>query len=243
MATPLKLLIAEDSPEDTELILHELRRAGYDPQWTRVETEAEFLAEIEKLPDVILSDYSMPQFNGLRAVKLLRECGLEIPFILISGTVGEDFAVEAMKQGASDYLLKDRTARLGIAVERAMREKHLQRQRQQDEAELRRAHEALRQMLAHSPAVTYTLRIHGQEVVPVLVSENLERLLGFTAAEFVRYEWWVAGLHPEDRDRAVGALTKGIAEYGYSVEYRVRHKNGSYRWIEDSNRVVRDAAG
>jgi len=229
--------------DDAELIIDELRHAGYDPCWKRVQSEADFLREIMNLPDVILCDYTMPQFDGLRAVTLLRESGLDLPFILISGTVGEDIAVEAMKQGASDYLLKDRTARLGVAIQRALDQKQLQRQRQQGEAELRRAHEALRQMLAHSPAVNYTLRIHGQEVVPVLVSENLERLLGFTPAEFMRYEWWVAGLHPDDRERTLGALAKGIAQGGYSVEYRIRHKNGSYRWIEDSNRVVHDAAG
>ena len=90
MTTQLKTLMVEDSPDDTDLILSELRRAGFDPQWKRVESEEDFLAEIEKLPDIILSDYSMPRFTGLRAAKLLRESGLNIPFILVSGTVGEE---------------------------------------------------------------------------------------------------------------------------------------------------------
>ena len=107
MPRPLNILIVEDVQDDADLALAELRRAGFDPKWKRVETEPDFLAEIKKSPDIILSDYSMPQFNGLRAAELLRKNNLDIPFILISGTVGEDIAVDAMKQGATDYLLKD----------------------------------------------------------------------------------------------------------------------------------------
>jgi signal transduction histidine kinase len=136
-AEPLNVLIVEDSQDDTELILHELRQAGFNPTSKRVETEPDFLAEINKQPDIILSDYSMPHFTGLRAVKLLRETGLNIPFLLISGTVGEEIAVEAMKYGASDYLLKDRLARLGNAVRLALEKKTLCRQRQQAEEALR----------------------------------------------------------------------------------------------------------
>jgi DNA-binding NtrC family response regulator len=127
MATPLNILIVEDSLNDAELVVAELRRAGFDPNWKRIETERDFLAEIKKLPDLIISDYSMPQFTGLRAAELLQKSGLDIPFILVSGTVGEDVAVEAMKHGATDYLLKDRMVRLGSSVGRALREKTIKR--------------------------------------------------------------------------------------------------------------------
>ncbi|MGN6553188.1 MAG: PAS domain S-box protein, partial [Verrucomicrobiota bacterium] len=137
MATPLNLLIAEDSPDDVELIIAELRRAGFAPNYRRVETEADFLAQLAEQPELILSDYSMPQFSGLRAAHLAQESGLDIPFILISGTVGEDAAVEAMKCGATDYLLKDRVARLGTAVERALEQKRLRVERKRSEEELR----------------------------------------------------------------------------------------------------------
>jgi len=133
MPTSLHILIAEDSPEDAELMVAELRRAGFDPKWKRVETEPDFLDELAKIPDLILSDHSMPQFSGLRAAELVKESGLNIPFILISGTVGEDVAVEAMKHGATDYLLKDRIARLGKAVERALGEKQLRDERKRAE--------------------------------------------------------------------------------------------------------------
>ena len=128
--------MAEDNPNDAELLLAELRRAGFDPQWTRVETEPDFLAELKKAPDLVLSDFAMPHFSGLRAAELMQTHGQEIPFILISGTVGEDMAVEAMKRGATDYLLKDRTARLGKAVEQALQQKRLREERRRTESEL-----------------------------------------------------------------------------------------------------------
>ena len=127
MKTPLNILIVEDNADDADILLGELRHAGFDPTWKRVQTEADFLAEIKNRPDIIISDYSMPQFNGLRAARLSQESGLGIPFILTSGTVGEEVAVEAMKHGATDYMLKDRLVRLGSAVERALREAKDQR--------------------------------------------------------------------------------------------------------------------
>ena len=122
MNTPLQILIVEDNESDAELVLAELRRDGFEPVWKRIETEPDFLAEIKESPAIILCDYSMPQFSGLRALELLRESGLKIPFILISGTVGEEIAVEAIKDGATDYLLKDRLTRLGSIVRRALNE-------------------------------------------------------------------------------------------------------------------------
>lgn len=135
MSKPLRVLVLEDSALDAEVGIRELRRAGFAPEWKRVETKAAFLAELDTLPDLILSDYSLPRYDGFRAVQLLRERGLDIPFILISGTLGEDAAVEAMKLGATDYLLKDRIARLGSAVERALEEKRLRDERRQAEEE------------------------------------------------------------------------------------------------------------
>ena len=137
MSIPLKVLLAEDSPDDADLILSQLRRDGFAPVWTRVFTENDFLAELQKLPDIVLSDYAMPQFSGMRAARLTRDSGLNVPFILISGTVGEDVAVEAMKQGATDYLLKDRVVRLGAAVHRALEQKRLQDERRHTTEELR----------------------------------------------------------------------------------------------------------
>lgn len=144
MTQPLKLLIAEDNPDDTELLVRELRRAGYEPAWTRVETEADYLAGLHAGLDLVLSDYSMPQFTGLRALELTRARHPEIPFIIVSGTIGEETAVEAMRLGATDYLLKDRLKRLGPAVARALEDGRLRRERRQNEMALRHSEEKLR---------------------------------------------------------------------------------------------------
>jgi PAS domain S-box-containing protein len=134
---PLNLLIVEDNPADAELALRQLRRDGFAPEWERVDTEEAYLARLRPGLDLVLSDYEMPQFSGLRALELLKLSALQIPFILISGMIGEEIAVIAMKKGASDYLLKDRLARLGTAVDHVMNEGRLMRERMQADEALR----------------------------------------------------------------------------------------------------------
>lgn len=130
---PLRVLMVEDSALDCELVVHELRNSGFAPDWQRIETEAGFRAGLLTAPDLVISDFQMPRFNGLRALELLQQSGLDIPFILVSGTIGEDTAVAAMRKGAADYLLKDRLARLGTAVANALSEGRLRRERQRME--------------------------------------------------------------------------------------------------------------
>ena len=123
MSRPIQILIVEDNPTDAELLVKELRRSGFSFHWQRVDTEAEFLAQLNPDLDLILSDFEMPEFNGLRALELLKQQPtLDIPFMIVSGTIGEEMAVAAMREGAADYLLKDRIGRLGPAVARALHE-------------------------------------------------------------------------------------------------------------------------
>jgi PAS domain S-box-containing protein len=165
MGIPLNILLAEDSPMDAELILAQLRRAGFDPVWRRVQTEAEFLAELETVPDIVLSDYAMPQFSGLRAAELTRLSGKNIPFILISGTVGEEAAVEAMKLGATDYLLKDRIVRLGNAVERALEQKRMRDEQWFTAEELRWKTTLLEAQLESSPDGILVVDSQGNKIL------------------------------------------------------------------------------
>jgi PAS domain S-box-containing protein len=123
---PLRVLLLEDHPYDAELTIDQLVQAGYAPEWHRVDTEREYLAYLEPTLDIILADYNMPQFNAIRALELLKERQLDIPFIVVSGSIGEELAVRSMKQGATDYVLKDRMARLGEAVKQALRQKDSQ---------------------------------------------------------------------------------------------------------------------
>ena len=123
MSQPRRVLIVEDSPDDAELSIRALRRAGIDLTFQRVDTPEAMRAALDQAGcDLVIADYSMPQFNGLAALKMLRDTGLDIPFILVSGAVGEDVAVEAMRCGADDYVLKSNLARLPLAVDRELRE-------------------------------------------------------------------------------------------------------------------------
>lgn len=140
-ANTLHVLIVEDSPDDTLLLVQTLRRAGYEVTHQRVDTPEEMRATLEQGPwDLVLADYFMPRFSGLAALDLLKERGLDLPFIIVSGRVGEDAAVEAMRAGAHDYVMKDHLKRLIPAVERELREAKVRRDRA---AERRRAEEAL----------------------------------------------------------------------------------------------------
>ncbi|NEP00214.1 MAG: PAS domain S-box protein [Symploca sp. SIO2E9] len=133
MSIPLRVLVLEDSPDDTELMLEELIQAEFAPTWQRVETESEYLAQLSQDIDVILSDYTMPQFDAPRALELLQEQGLDIPFIVVTGSITEATALELTQSGASDYLIKDRMARLGRAVAQAIEERQLRQEKQKAE--------------------------------------------------------------------------------------------------------------
>jgi len=125
----LRVLIVEDNEDDMELLLRELRRGGYDPVYCRVETREEMLDALEKETwNIIFSDYSLPKFSGMTALEIYREKGLDIPFVILSGTIGEGTAVAAMKAGASDYLMKNNLARLVPALERELREAEIRRE-------------------------------------------------------------------------------------------------------------------
>lgn len=125
----LHILIVEDNPLDADLMTIRLKKDGFLFDWKRVDTEVDYLSALTPPPDVILSDWSLPEFSGLRALQLLRERGLDIPFIIISGDIGEESAVEALHQGAYDYLIKDRPERLGLVVRKAIQQKLQNEQR------------------------------------------------------------------------------------------------------------------
>src|SRR5687767_5165503 len=116
MSNALSILIVEDRPEDAELLLHQLKRSGLPVDWVRVDNEQAYLEHLNSHVDLILADYTLPQFSALRALEQVQARNLDIPLIVVTGTVSEDVAVECMKRGAADYLIKDRLARLGQAV-------------------------------------------------------------------------------------------------------------------------------
>ena len=156
MAAALKVLVVEDSEYDAELLLHALNRAGYKPSARRVENALQMEEALSQDQwDLIISDYVLPQFSGLEALKLVQKRSLDIPFIIVSGKIGEETAVEALKAGAHDYLLKDRLTRLGPAIERTLREAGARRQRRESEQALRDSEDRYRRLVESSPDATF----------------------------------------------------------------------------------------
>jgi len=139
-AKPLSVLIVEDSQHDTELLVFELRRGGYEPAFRRVDSAPAMSSALKwQKWDLVVADFSMPHFNALAALELLRDKGGDQPFIIVSGTIGEELAVEAMKNGAQDYILKGNLKRLVPVVERELREAFVRRERKRTEVELFRS--------------------------------------------------------------------------------------------------------
>ncbi len=230
MNKSIRVLVLEDSTLDVEMNIRELRRAGFDPQWKRVETEADFLAGLETLPDLVLADFSLPHFDGLRAVKLLRERGLDIPFILISGTVGEEVAVEAMKHGATDYMLKDRIARLGSVVERALAEKRLRVEQRKAQENLLASEARYRRLFESARDGILILDANSGAIVDV--NPYLLEMLEYARTDFLGNQLWEIGFF-EDMDSSKAEFLKlqkeGFIRYD---DLPLKTKGGRPFWVE-----------
>ncbi len=236
MKRPIRVLIVEDNPADAELVVRELHRAGFDPQWQRVDTEAEFLDRLHPDLDIILSDYSMPQFDGLRALELLKQGGRDVPFIFISGTLGEEKAVEAMKQGVTDYLLKDRITRLGNAVERALEQKRLRDERKRMQQQL------LLQSTAVETAGSAVLVTNRSGAI-LWVNPAFTALTGYTAEEVLGKTPRVlkSGKHDQAFYRKVWKTI--LSGQTWRGEFTNRRKDGSLFYDEHTITPVRSEGG
>ena len=174
---PIRLLLLEDSESDAALILTQLRRGGFDPSYKRIEKREEFREELKVGSwDLIIADFNLPAFSGLEALEIFKEHALDIPFILVSGTVGEDIAVQAMKAGANDYMLKDRLVRLVPAVRRELKEAEGRAHRRRVERELRESTELISQTFRASPDAMIVVDLAGQTIVES--NECYDRIFG-----------------------------------------------------------------
>jgi PAS domain S-box-containing protein len=241
MPGPLRVLLVEDCPSDAELVLRELSRAGFSPKWQRVDTERDFAASLHPDLDIILSDFEMPGFSGLRALEVIQELGFEIPFILISGTIGEETAVDAMKKGAADYFLKDRLARLGPAVTLALKQSVARRERLLAATALRESEDRFRRLAENIQDVFWMTDLNKHQML--YISPAYERIWGRPSAELaVSPLAWLETIHPDDQAHVLAAAVNQAAGT-YDEEYRIIRPDGSLRWIRDRAFPVHDDAG
>ena len=248
--TVLRVLNFEESALDTELVQANLAKGGINCEMVRVQTRVDFAATLEDGRfDLILAGYAVPSIDGLSALELAREIRPEVPFILVSGTVDEDLAIEIMRSGATDYVLKHRLERLVPAVRRAIREAEERRERERAEEALRRSEERYRTLVEQIPAVTYTQQIAepgSSRTNPTLyASPQIESQSGYPPQSFVEDpELWMKILHPEDRERVL-AEDRRTDETGepFRMEYRQIARDGRIVWIRDEAVIVRDEEG
>jgi PAS domain S-box-containing protein len=246
----LRILNLEDSPLDAELVQANLSEGGITCKLVRVQTRAAFAAALEKDEfDLIIADYSLPGFDGLTALEMARKRRPEVPFIVVSGALGEEMAIETLKSGATDYVLKHRLQRLVPAVRRAIHEAEERRKRERAEEALRRSEQQLRTLVEQIPAVIYFLHIAepaSSRTDPTLYfSPQIEAQSGYPPQAFVEDpELWIKLLHPEDRERVLveGSRADETGE-PFRMEYRQIARDGRVMWIRDEAVLVRDKEG
>jgi PAS domain S-box-containing protein len=238
MKSVLRILIVEDSPDDAELIVREIRRGGYMVDFVRVQTQSDMQqALVRDTWDLVLSDYSMPRFSAMGALDVLKNSGLDIPFLVISGTIGEETAVTALKAGVHDFLLKGKLARLIPAIERELRD-----------AETRRSHretESRYQLLVEQlPIIVYINPVDKMSST-TYVSPQIQTILGYRPEEWLADpEFWRKRIHPEDREAVMKHIEHSESTgQSFDMEYRMLARDGHVVWFQDQTVLVRDHHG
>lgn len=248
MGVPLKVLLVEDYEDDALLLLRELRRGGYDPVSERVDTaEAMEAALDEREWDLVIADHSMPAFSSSAALELLRSKGFaDLPFIIVSGQIGEQVAVEAMKAGAQDYIMKDNLARLNSAIERDLREAEGRRERRRAEEELKVSETRFRLMIEQSPL---SIQIFSPDGRTLRVNRAWERLWGVTLDQIPSYnvlqdpQLVEKGMMPYIEQGFAGRAT-AIPPVRYEPAETIPDVSDvSHRWVRAFIYPVKDAGG
>ena len=238
----LKFLLLEDSPLDAEVLLATLIDGGIDCELWQVDTRDDFVTALEgDRFDLILADYALPGFDGAEALNIARAMCPNVPFIFVSGSLGEELAIESIKQGATDYVLKQRLERLIPCVHRALREARVERDRQGMERALRESEARFRSFAENSSDVIWI--IDAREYRMIYVSQSYERVWGRCADEICAdLNNFLNSIHPEDRDR-VRRSWQQCAKEVVTQEYRVVRPDGATIWIRDRGFPIRDEQG
>jgi PAS domain S-box-containing protein len=231
MAQPLRVLHLEDNRNYSALVASKLAAEGFDPDVLCVETEAEFDAALNKGGfDIIIADFHLPTYDGIKALKLAREKQPNVPVLLVSGTIGEEAAIESLKAGATDYVLKHWTERLVPSVRRALREAEERKHRLAAETELTRRE---KRFLALSENSLDVVTILNSEALFMYNSPSVTRMLGYEPDELTGKNAF-AFIHEEDVPKTMEDFKRTAAnpELTTISKFRVRHKDGGWRYLE-----------
>jgi PAS domain S-box-containing protein len=235
--TRLRVLLVEDDPADAELVLHELKRSDFDVVSTAVGTRGQ-LEEALRDPayDVVLSDYNLSGWNGMGVLEELRSRGLHIPLILVTGTLGDERAVDCVKAGIADYVLKPNLARLPMAIRRALAE-------QEAEAELRERKDRFRQLADNIAEVFYIVDAEFRETL--YINQAYDRIFGRSRATLYEHpRAFLDPVHPDDRPLLMDNIVRlQRGESPGQVEFRVVHPDGSIRWVLSHAIPIRNERG
>ncbi len=242
MTTSLRVLIVEDATADAELMVLYMAHEGLESLWQQVATEAEYVAALAKPFDLILADWSLPQFNGLRALQLLHERNLDIPFILIAGSIGEEAAAKAMRYGAYDYVRKDNMHRLGPAASRALAEKRLRDEKRQAEAALHESEARFRRLAENAQDLIYRYEFFPHRGF-TYVSPAATSITGYTPEEhYADPDLGRKLVHPDDRP-LLERYFQNEGVFRQPLILRWIRKDGTLIWTEQRNVPIYDAAG
>lgn len=237
MNIPIRLLLIEDSEDDALLLQRKLRKSGYDlVSYRRVDTEAALRGSLENETwDVIITDYSMPSFDGLTALEIFKSYNLDLPFIIVSGTIGEAVAVAAMKAGAHDYVMKDNLARLGPAVERELKDAEARRARREAEEQVRILSRAVEQ----SPSVVVITDTNG---AIEYVNAKFTEITGYTAEEALGENPRILKSDDMPSDVYTDMWTALKEGREWKSELRNLRKDGSSYWASMAMSSIRNQA-
>lgn len=241
-AEPLRILQLEDNADDAELELVQLRRAGLEFISQRVETREALVAALEQFrPNIVLADYKLPAFDGKSALLLVRQTHPEIPVVVVSGVLDDEGAVQLLKAGAHDFVLKDRMGRLGTAVQNALTDAHQRRLRQQAEQALRESELRFRSLVEYTSDVIGVATLDG---TIRYLSPAASQLSGYEPRELLGRNY-LELVVPEDQAQAAGYIAELIRQPGVprTYETRIRRKDGSTRYTESVVRNLVDVPG